>query len=92
MAKRRSQRQRSHKLSTQTTLLLILLGVLGLIAFGLFRQNEPELEVDGTRQLAEAAEVGALAPDFELPTIEGKNRKLSDYRGQPLVLTFMHTW
>lgn len=37
-------------------------------------------------------EVGALAPDFELTNIEGQTVRLSDYRGKPIALTFMHTW
>jgi len=31
---------------------------------------------------------GILAPDFELPDQDGKLRKLSDYRGKPMVLYF----
>mgnify|MGYP001554979702 CR=1 FL=1 len=37
-------------------------------------------------------EVAALAPDFELDTIEGDTVRLSDYRGQPVAVTFMHTY
>lgn len=36
--------------------------------------------------------VGALAPDFELIDTEGQTVRLSDYRGKPVALTFMHTW
>ena len=32
--------------------------------------------------------VGAAAPDFELPDQDGKTRKLSDYRGQTILLYF----
>lgn len=35
---------------------------------------------------------GALAPDFELETPDGEAVKLSDYRGKPVALTFMHTY
>ncbi len=31
---------------------------------------------------------GVLAPDFELPDQDGQLRKLSDYRGKPVVLYF----
>lgn len=36
--------------------------------------------------------VSALAPDFELETPDGETVRLSDYRGQPLAVTFMHSY
>jgi len=32
------------------------------------------------------------APDFEIPDIDGKLRRLSDYRGKVVVLNFWATW
>jgi len=37
-------------------------------------------------------EAAALAPDFELTSSDGETVKLSDYRGQPVAVTFMHTY
>lgn len=37
-------------------------------------------------------QAGALAPDFELETLDGETVRLSDYRDQPVALTFMHTY
>lgn len=37
-------------------------------------------------------QAAALAPDFELSSSNGEAVKLSDYRGQPVAVTFMHTW
>ena len=37
-------------------------------------------------------EVGALAPDFVLQTPEGESYRLSDLRGQPVLVNFWATW
>jgi peroxiredoxin len=36
--------------------------------------------------------VGRMAPDFELPTLDGGTFRLSEQRGQPVVLNFWATW
>ncbi len=38
------------------------------------------------------AEEGALAPDFLLEALDSDETRLSDYRGQPVVLNFWATW
>jgi len=35
---------------------------------------------------------GAVAPDFELQTLDGKSVRLSDFRGQAVLLNFWATW
>lgn len=35
---------------------------------------------------------GALAPDFELTTLDGEHKKLSDYRGQYVLIDFWGSW
>ena len=39
-----------------------------------------------------AAEVGAVAPDFELETLDGGRFRLSDWRGHAVVLNFWASW
>ena len=46
------------------------------------RANDP-----AKRQL-----IGNLAPDFELPALDGKNLKLSDLRGKAVLLNFWATY
>ena len=36
------------------------------------------------------AQLGQPAPDFTLPTVDGKSVKLSDLRGKPVVLEFFN--
>jgi peroxiredoxin len=38
----------------------------------------------------ESARIGALAPDFELPDLDGKQVKLSSFRGSPVVLEWFN--
>ncbi len=42
--------------------------------------------------LSRAVENGVLAPDFKLPTLEGKQVSLSDFKGQVIVLKLATTW
>ena len=43
-------------------------------------------------QAGSGDQVAPLAPDFELQTNTGDTVRLSDFRGQPLAVTFMHTY
>ena len=49
----------------------------------------PELQTAG-REVG--PRIGQLAPDFELDTLDGGRLRLSDLRGQPLVLNFWASW
>jgi len=42
--------------------------------------------------LTEAPRVGRLAPDFVLRTLDGRDVRLSDYRGHVVFLNFWATW
>ena len=49
-------------------------------------------EGHGTSDLGVAPIKGALAPDFELGTVYGETVKLSDFRGQAVLVNFWATW
>ena len=70
---------------------LAALALLVIVVMTLVQLNAPIPEVN-ISELPVAAEVGSVAPDFELPAYEGGIVRLSDFRGQPVAVTFMHTW
>jgi cytochrome c biogenesis protein CcmG, thiol:disulfide interchange protein DsbE len=57
--------------------------------------NETEIVVVQTvisDRPPEGVEIGLMAPDFTLKTIEGDSITLSSIRGQPILLNFWATW
>jgi len=47
---------------------------------------------DGESILVEAPNTGQVAPDFVLNTLDGREIRLSDYRGHVVFLNFWATW
>ena len=45
-----------------------------------------------TEGLEVGSEIGDLAPDFDLETIDGGRFRLSDWRGQPVLINFWASW
>jgi cytochrome c biogenesis protein CcmG/thiol:disulfide interchange protein DsbE len=64
--------------------LLVGLVLIGTVWFFVGRSAEPALPPIG--------EMTRPAPEFELPTLEGGNIRLSDYRGKVVLLNFWGTW
>ena len=54
--------------------------------------NEGSLTASVVPVLTEAPRVGHLAPDFVLTTLDGREVRLSDYRGHVVFLNFWATW
>ncbi len=54
--------------------------------------NEPEQGPYPPNYVPAAQRSSALAPDFTLPTVDGKQLKLSDYKGKVVILDFWATW
>ncbi len=61
---------------------LLLLGVFLVIVQGRGSKAGPEIR----------PEVGHLAPDFTLPSLDGQTVRLSDLRGKAVLLNFWATW
>jgi len=68
---------------------ILTTAILGMLALGKWvdrqRQKHPVSSLVGDVQ-------GALAPDFELVTLDGQKVKLSDFRGKAVILNFWATW
>ena len=72
------------RLKTILVAILALLLVSGLVMAGC-ASSAPSASAEGT-------EVGKLAPDFQLPGLDGQMVSLSDFRGKVVLLNFWATW
>jgi peroxiredoxin len=53
---------------------------------------QPSTQASVEKQDGVGIEVGDIAPDFELPLLDGGTVRLSDLRGTPVFINFMTTW
>lgn len=49
-------------------------------------------KVEGMESISETVVVGKVAPDFTIKDVDGKEWKLSDYRGKTVLLDFWAFW
>jgi cytochrome c biogenesis protein CcmG, thiol:disulfide interchange protein DsbE len=61
-------------------------------AFVLAAGDADESDVGTGAATRGVADVGDEAPDFTLPTLEGGDVTLSEFRGQPVVVNFWASW
>jgi thiol-disulfide isomerase/thioredoxin len=89
------------KASVQPNKRLLYFGVasavLVLIAFAVYGLVVPQLSANrtsgiDTAQTPAEVRVGAQAPDMRFTTMDGNQRKLSEFRGQPVMLWLFATW
>jgi peroxiredoxin len=84
------------KYALTQSLLSLLLVVLTLILVSCNTDSESnaigKLETPPDSVLTETSQVGHLAPDFLLQTLDGREIHLSDYRGHVVFLNFWATW
>ncbi len=83
-------------MTTRIIVALAVIGALAIIIAGLLRPNTPQATSaygrDKSRPASAPAslQVGSLAPNFILTTLDGKQIRLSDYRGKPVMLNFWY--
>ncbi|WAA10792.1 redoxin domain-containing protein [Fervidibacillus albus] len=72
---------------------LPFLAILG-VSIGLFllQPSIPNGSAEAEHNFTEKAAVGYVAPDFELPTLDGQFVRLSDYRGKKVIVNFWASW
>ena len=63
--------------------------VSGLVVTGCSSTPAPD---QGTQSAVEGTQPGNLAPNFQLPNLDGETVSLSDLRGKPVMLNFWATW
>ncbi len=75
-------------------ILPIMVGA-GLLLAGCSNESSPPAASQppaSTPDEAAAPEIGKLAPDFQLQTLDGQTFSLSGVRGKPVLLNFWATW
>ncbi len=76
-------------------LVVVVVGLLGWAVYDFVLSDSDTAEETTTEEKAAeevGIEVGDTAPNFTLETLEGEEVKLSDYRGQKVLLNFWATW
>ncbi|PKR78716.1 alkyl hydroperoxide reductase [Halalkalibacillus sediminis] len=91
----------------KTIIIIVLVGMLSYALFDLFLSDDESVNQSNTEKEdytiqsdSEDSEVeadvgldiGSEAPDFEVETLKGETVKLSDYRGEKIMLNFWGTW
>ena len=71
--------------------LVAVLAIVGAI-YLLDPSQQNATSIDVAASTAPAPRVGQPAPDFELPNLDGKVVKLSDFKGQPVWINFWASW
>lgn len=80
----------------RTMIVVVLIGMFGWAVYDFVIKSDDTATGEDTEEseeeVAEGLEVGNLAPDFELETLDGETVKLSDFRGERVMVNFWATW
>ena len=71
---------------------IVIIVVIAAVALMLFAGVRMSRSRAGVAKLKPVGKNGAVAPDFELQSLDGKQVRLSDYRGKAVLLNFWATW
>jgi len=71
---------------------LVLIVVIVVVVAMVISAGHMHRKGSGSGSALQGDGLGTLAPDFTLTTLDGKQVKLSDYRGKAVLLNFWATW
>ncbi|MGM8363895.1 redoxin domain-containing protein [Virgibacillus sp. W0181] len=71
---------------------IIIAVIVGLFAWAIYDFVLSDSKGEEEENVDVGLEQGNLAPDFELTTLDGETVKLSDFRGERVMLNFWATW
>lgn len=83
-------RRRLNLLGLLASVAAILVGALLLIRPSIESSRNSSVGLIGPAN--KTVQAGDLAPDFELAALDGRRIKLSDLKGQPVLVNFWATW
>ncbi len=91
-AKRSRARSRSDRRAVRYAIAGVLLVIAGWVAWSAFQGLKGPDQVQVQRTGAAGSQVGELAPDFTVPTLEGGTFNLTAQRGRPSIIFIMAYW
>lgn len=71
---------------------IIVIVISVLLGYAVYEFVSSTSEAEGEEEPDVGLEQGNLAPDFELETMDGETVKLSDFRGEKVMLNFWASW
>lgn len=74
-------------------IVLVIVSTVALVIAGCSSSPAPQASAPSvTSSPIEGVQVGNLAPDFQLPNLDGEALSLNELRGKPVILNFWATW